>query len=948
MSFRKRFLVFLLVLLVLAGLDALLAPFVVARGVRFWITRAAHRQGLTAEIEEVEAPFWRAVTLRNLTIRSSKPGGHEVSIRAAVVTVDLNLHALIFRRPRSVLRSLRVNQLAGQIRVPVKSSAADDPDWRSLAQLVPDNFQLEDVDFDVMTATTAVTFRGVLLTASAIESGRFVARQVSVSAPLLRQTFTDLRGATSWDAARLTIAGIPLSRGLDLEALTVDLSRLGRGRVGTDLHLDTFGGTLRASFQRRTGNKFAVELAGSASNISLAQISEALGFLEPVTGSVRASKFTFRGHPGEFLDATASVWVEATDFAWRERRADNVMLGATYYGRRLEVDQLYVRQRENSLTVNGELVWPKKLRSWTQLPFRGQLNANIPDLNGFAQFWGAAAGEFSGALTAAGEVDLVNSAPSGRLSWQGKEVQFRGVPLDSLGGALSLEDREVTLEKLEARHAEDFLRAEGTFELTSEHRFKGRVTGAFNDLNIYAPFFPKAWRKGKIGGGATFDWRGDGTSRAHSGTLQLFAHGLQLSVAPLRQPLDVTLEGSYSPQDVFFRTFKLANDRFSLGGYLTLGHNFIELQTFELILDRTPRASGTVFLPLNIARWYETRSLLAALDEAQKFDVDLTASRLNLGELGKALGEDSLGLGVLTGRLAAFGVLSSLQITSTGHVEIPGRETEKSILDFSGRLASGLLEAEAKAGFGVSNPVTANASLPLNLGKKKWANGGLLDFSKPLSIRVDCPALFLETLPNEWYPGKAAGLLTGYITWSGLSAAPIVIGEADLLGARWKPPSPWPEFDSLSAHVRFQEKAALIDPVKAIVQGTPVELSGRLSAGLTRFGLTLIPAEESLEVVSAPTSGSSLSAVRLLGEEQNDGLPGLRKMFVRGTFWPMTASLTITTDDLENDSTTKQATYFLRPEFDDRRPLFLRLGSSKVPAGLQLGAAGRNPPSENE
>ena len=40
-----------------------------------------------------------------------------------------------------------------------------------------------------------------------------------------------------------------------------------------------------------------------------------------------------------------------------------------------------------------------------------------------------------------------------------------------------------------------------------------------------------------------------------------------------------------SPQDVFFRTFNLASDRVSLGGFLMLGSNFVELQAFELALD---------------------------------------------------------------------------------------------------------------------------------------------------------------------------------------------------------------------------------------------------------------------------------------------------------------------------------------------------------------------------
>ena len=86
------------------------------------------------------------------------------------------------------------------------------------------------------------------------------------------------------------------------------------------------------------------------------------------------------------------IWMELTGFAWRARRADNVMLGATYYDRRLEVDQLYVRQHKNELTINGEMRWPNEHPHWAQLPFRGQVNATIPDLNRFAELFGATTG----------------------------------------------------------------------------------------------------------------------------------------------------------------------------------------------------------------------------------------------------------------------------------------------------------------------------------------------------------------------------------------------------------------------------------------------------------------------------------------------------------------------------------------------------------------------------
>ena len=767
MSFRKRLVVIFVVLLVAGVLDAVFAPFVVARGIRLWIGWAAKEQGLSAEIEGIEAPFLRPVTIRNLSAGSGKGAGPEVSLRAASVVVDLNLRGWIFGEHASLLRSVRVDGLSGNIHVPGTTRVAAELEWRLWDRLLPDNFQINDLNLDVTTATTAVSLRGVLVTASAIESGRFLARQILVTSPLLRQTFVNLRGATSWESARLTIAGIPLARGLDLEALTIDLSRLSKRRLGIDLQLDTYGGTLRASFQGRAGEKFSIDLAGSAANISLAQISGAVGFLEPISGSVRASKFTFRGNPSEFLDATASIWMEATDFAWRARQADSVMIGATYYNRRLEVDQLYVRQRENELTVNGELLWPKKLKNWAQLPFRGQINATIPDLNSFAQFFGATTGDFSGALTAEGELDLVDPEASGRLAWNGQGVKFRGVALDSLGASLRLHGREVTLENLEARHAEDFLWGQGTVELTTGHRFSGRLTGAINDLGAYLPLLPATWRFEKIGGGATFDWRGDGTLAAHSGTVQLFAHGLQLPVAPLRMPLDVTLVGSYSPQDMFFRTFKLASDRFSLGGFLMLGTNFVELQAFELALDGARRISGTLFLPFSFERWRTSRSLLVALDEEQKFDVDLAIDHLDLLRLAGALGEKSIASGILDGKLAAFGLLRVLQVTTTFRLESPGREPTNSSIDFHGRLADERIEANTTALFGMSNPVTLRASLPVRLEKKRLEAGTALDRAEPFSVALDCPALFLETLPNEWRFGATHGLVTGKITWNG-------------------------------------------------------------------------------------------------------------------------------------------------------------------------------------
>ena len=174
------------------------------------------------------------------------------------------------------------------------------------------------------------------------------------------------------------------------------------------------------------------------------------------------------------------------------------------------------------------------------------------------------------------------------------------------------------------------------------------------------------------------------------------------------------------------------------------------------------------------------RSLLVALDEEQKFDVDLAIDYLDLGQLAEALGEKSIATGILDGRLAAFGLLRALQVTTTFHLEGFGREQTKSSIDFHGRLADSRIDADATAFLGISNPVALRASLPVRLEKKRLEAGTALDRTKPFSLALDCSALFLETLPNEWRAGAEGGLVTGTIAWAGTLQAPIS-GEASLL-----------------------------------------------------------------------------------------------------------------------------------------------------------------------
>lgn len=928
MSFRKRLLIFLIFLLIVAGLTPLLAPYAVAHGLRWWLNWAAPREGLTIEIGKIEAPFLARVAIADLHVAPTDKSGPAIQMQASQIELDFDFRGWLFNRNARFLHALTCERLTGSIHSAGGKTAP--MEWRNLQRLLPDDFRFAHVDFDVATASTAFAFRDLSLSASEVESGKFFVRRIFVTSPFLRQTFGDLRGATAWEGNRLTIAGVSLVPGLDLEALTIDLSSLTKRWVGLDFQLDAFGGTLRASFQGHAGGKkSAVDLAGSAADLSLAQISQAAGFLEPVSGVVRSAKFTFRGNPGEFLDATASVWVEARDFAWRMRRADRVIFGATFYDRRLQVDQLYVQQRRNELTVNGQLFWPKTPIHWSGLQFRGQVNATIPDANAFAQLFGAPAGDFAGALSATGEIDSLEPLAQGRLSLGGKNLSFRGVALDSLGATIQLRGTETTLENLQVRHGNDFLRAHGELNLKAPHSYSARLTGALNDLAAYAPLLPKSWRTGAIGGGITFDCTGDGNFAAQSGTLQIAAHGLQLPLTSLRSPLDVTLEGTYSPAEVFFRTCKIANDRLSLGGFVLLGRNFVELQSLQLLLDGTPRASGTLFLPVGVDRWHKTGSLLQAFDEKQKFDVDLMVDHLDLGALASALAEKSDANGILDGRLAAYGPAASLQVTTNWQLQ--NFYSPKNAIEFDLHYDGGRADGDLRATFGVSAPMSVQFSLPLRLTKSNLASNSLIDSATPFSCTIDCPALFLQTLPENLRPLHASrGILSGKISYANTWLAPQIVGAAQILDAQFHPPAPWPGLNHFGAEILFQNHAAIIPALRFETAGVSLQMKGSLTTAPPAYILTLVPAVGMISVLRPPASGSEISVVRVLGERNFAKISALKQAVVRGKIGESLFSLTTTPCD------GLSATYQFDPAArTPSSPLLLEVAAPKTP-GLQL------------
>src|SRR5207237_7570342 len=113
--------------------------------------------------------------------------------------------------------------------------------WRALEKLLPVNFGIGHLDLRVENGATIVLLRDAAISGNQIEAGRFTAGEFAITSPLLRQTFSQLRGATKWQENRLTVGGMNLARGLDLQSITIDLSRLAKERAELQFDLDVRG-----------------------------------------------------------------------------------------------------------------------------------------------------------------------------------------------------------------------------------------------------------------------------------------------------------------------------------------------------------------------------------------------------------------------------------------------------------------------------------------------------------------------------------------------------------------------------------------------------------------------------------------------------------------------------------------------------------------------------------
>ncbi len=452
MRARRPLLIFLACLVAVGATLFAAGSLITASLVKLSITRAARQQGLTVTFGSIDAPLFRPVVVRNVRIGSGTATGTNLDISRA--TLHLRLRALVDRSRGRWLRNLSITGLRGVIASRAATPTSSGSHWPFLEQIVADNFEVSSPALILRAGSTTIDIRDAAISGNEIEPGTFRVAHLSINSPFFIKTFDNLRGGTSWNLNRLTIGGVTLMRGLDCELVAIDLARIGAGDIAIDANIDAFGGSIRTSMSTDLESGHRVwDIAASATEVSLGELSDALAFATRASGSIHACKATFRGSFYRLIDATASLWAEVTGFTWRDRTADVAMLGASLYDRQIQIQQLYVKQRANALTVSGEFDLPR--RRTDRPDFRGDVSASIADLGDFVRLFGGSAANFGGRVAVNGAIRESGKALAGQIVASGEALTLFGEPFDALDARIVLDGSATRVEKFELRRAAD-------------------------------------------------------------------------------------------------------------------------------------------------------------------------------------------------------------------------------------------------------------------------------------------------------------------------------------------------------------------------------------------------------------------------------------------------------------------------------------------------------------
>jgi len=709
--------------------------------------------------------------------------------------------------------------------------------------------------------------------------GSFYASRLGIEAGPIRQEVVKAEAVTAWKRGVFYLSDFHLRPDVALDSFSLDLVR--PGGVGLAFEVGLLGGDLRCDIGFGSkGGALTIDSASWASNIDLAPLSALLNMPGKASGKLREGRFIFRGAPSRPAEAEASLRVVADGFSWNGRGWESLELGANLIGRKVYLADFNLRQSGNRLAATGEMILAGKFADFLKSTFLLDVSGEIHNLGALSGLLGEPFDKMSGELSLASRLSGRDGNLDGFLNLEAWSAQYRGVPIRSGKIRAVFKNNEACLVDCELWSGKDLLSARGSIQIPSPHQYAGEVDLDTQDLAAYNVLFGLSGGRNVLGGGLKLRWQGDGSAVAHSGAFSSTLSEFTTSETP--EGVSGTFEGTYSPENIYFKQFALRRGPLELTSTLTLATSGVQWGGIELRGGKKTLLSGEMFLPLDPFAVLKGKDPLDALDAAKPLAISLQSEQLDLRSLLELGGQPANFGGQIHLVIGATGPAGAPLVSGTLAIKGLGGKTEGMVIpasDIQATLSAtgGRAELLGSLSTGSQPPVTLKASVPFGLSRGGDGRPTLMDHSAPIAGEIVFTRTNLAALrPMLARVRRVEGELSGRVEMKNNLLAPEFFGRLDLASGVLDIAPSFPVLGTLSGALLFDRSKVTLDGVSGEAGGGPFKLSASMDFGdrsNPRYAAGL--EGQKMLLVSAP--GLSLRAnVDLKAEGDNAG------GFVRG------------------------------------------------------------------
>jgi autotransporter translocation and assembly factor TamB len=661
-------------------------------------------------------------------------------------------------------------------------------------------------------------------------------------------------------AATLEIA----AAAVDLERLTAGMPQRFTGSARVNGKIDINNGKLNANFSASAGS---------------------IGFEDGAIGKFTASGSATKTFPSPdskdpwFARLRSAIQFQLSDVRYRDYMIDSVDGSLSGDSDLLKIQRLYVRRKDNDLSVRGEYRLPQNLRTASRQDVQLDWTLNAPQLG---DCWAAdSADKISGPLQLAAQVRRHDGVANGQLTVYGADLTLRNLVIKQFSSQCSISNNVVYVNDFTASLNErDFVSANGIVDLAAPHRYSGKVSAGIADLAALEPLLRASANERALAGSLALNWEGEGETRTfkHSGKLKFaLEHGRYGDL----QSLQANADASYSPEGLDVPIIFFGSNKMDFQAIARAHGETLEISKIQLDQGTARFAEGYLSVPFI---WKNLATNAPVSPASGKVVATFQSQNIDIAKLFTDLGAKPAASGTLNVKLDAQGTLADLnarfevQMRNLRTERLPNLEpasfdltvqSQKDQLAISGKLQQAKIQ-----------PLEITANFPLQLAttlrKRKFAE------DTPLTAKVRLPRSSVNFL-RQFVPAvlELDGDLGLDVDVTGTIGRPIFTGAGDVtVNVARASNVTLPALQNFKARLNFAHDALTLEQFGGELSGGRFTMSGRVTfPKLTEANLDLqLKADSALIARNDTLTARANADIKIVGPLASANVTGAVEM----------------------------------------------------------------------